>query len=167
MLDMLYNSFDTLLNQNYVPGIAICMYDKPLFRRDDEPLVMPEKATVTLFIDITENIKEIKPKSEEEIFLSKNQNDFSEFRFNKLNSGRKKLQQQNLEDFSNAIVLMTTKAGSNLWFDANISKEKDDVVKSVSYDKETEQLRIEVYTRLYTSIGSIKVINTILKKDEN
>ena len=33
-------------------------------------------------------------------------------------------------DFSNAIVLMTTKAGSNLWFDVNISKEKDDVVKS-------------------------------------
>ena len=42
--------------------------------------------------------------------------------------------------------------------------DKDDFVKSVSYDKETEQLRIEVYTRLYTSIGSIKVINTILKK---
>lgn len=44
--------------------------------------------------------------------------------------------------------------------------DQDDVVKSVSYDKETEELRIEVYTRLYTSIGSIKVINTILKKDE-
>lgn len=44
--------------------------------------------------------------------------------------------------------------------------DKDDFVKSVSYDKETEQLRIEVYRRLYTSIGSIKVINTILKKNE-
>ena len=37
-------------------------------------------------------------------------------------------------DFSNAVVLMTTKTGSNLWFDSSVSNESDKVIKSKILD---------------------------------
>ena len=57
-LDKLFDMFDTILPERFVPGIAVCMYDKPLYIEEDKQIELPSKATVRLFIDKTCNIKE-------------------------------------------------------------------------------------------------------------
>ena len=56
-LDLLFDMFDSILPAQYVPGITVCMYDKPLLISETEPIVLPEKATVKLHIDKSKNIK--------------------------------------------------------------------------------------------------------------
>ena len=58
-LDLLFDKFDSILPDDFVSGITICIYDKPLLVSEDEPLILPEKATVKLHIDKTKNIKNI------------------------------------------------------------------------------------------------------------
>ena len=57
-LEKLFNMFDTILPERYVPGITVCMYDKPLFVEEGKSIELPPKATVKLYIDKTSNIKE-------------------------------------------------------------------------------------------------------------
>ena len=57
-MDKLFDMFDTILPERYVPGIAVCMYDKPLFIEEDKQIELPSKATVRLFIDKTCKVKE-------------------------------------------------------------------------------------------------------------
>ena len=59
-LDELFELFDTILPQNQVPGIAICMYERPLRIHEGKNLEMPSKAAVKLYIDKTSGIKQIK-----------------------------------------------------------------------------------------------------------
>lgn len=56
-LDLLFEMFDSILPEVYVPGITICMYDTPLLITEKDPLILPEKATVKLHIDKKRNIR--------------------------------------------------------------------------------------------------------------
>lgn len=57
-LDMLFQTFNTILPDRYAPGIAVCMYDTPLMVEEDQPVELPSKATVRLFIDKINGINE-------------------------------------------------------------------------------------------------------------
>lgn len=57
-LEMLFEMLDQILPERYLPGISVCMYDKPLLVSDEEEFKLPEKATLKVFIDKTKNIKE-------------------------------------------------------------------------------------------------------------
>ncbi|MBO4532789.1 MAG: GGDEF domain-containing protein [Treponema sp.] len=57
-LDELFDKFDTILPEREVPGIAICMYDRPVRIHTDREFELPERATVKLYIDKTCGIKE-------------------------------------------------------------------------------------------------------------
>ena len=56
-LDMLFEMMDSILPNQYIPGITVCMYDKPLLVSDEEPFALPEKATVKVYIDKNCGIK--------------------------------------------------------------------------------------------------------------
>ena len=55
---------------------------------------------------------------------------------------------------------MTTKAGSNLWFDVNISKEKDDVVKSKICEAVTKSFGEDFVSKL----DDVIVLNKLTEK---
>ena len=57
-LDKLFQMFDTILPEYYVPGITLCMYDTPLLVNNGKAIELPSKATVKLHIDKTENINQ-------------------------------------------------------------------------------------------------------------
>jgi diguanylate cyclase (GGDEF)-like protein len=57
-LEMLFEMLDSILPVRYIPGIAVCMYDKPLLISDDETFKLPEQATIKVYIDKDKNIKE-------------------------------------------------------------------------------------------------------------
>ena len=57
-LEMLYEQFDTILPEQFVPGIAVCMYDKPILITEENAVELPEQASVKLYIDKTSGTKE-------------------------------------------------------------------------------------------------------------
>ena len=59
-LDELFELFDTILPANQVPGIAICMYERPVRIHEGKNLELPSKAAVKLYIDKTSGIKQTK-----------------------------------------------------------------------------------------------------------
>lgn len=58
-LDELFELFDTILPQNQVPGIVICMYQRPVRIREDKPFELPSSATVKVYIDKTTGIRQV------------------------------------------------------------------------------------------------------------
>lgn len=59
-LEMLFDLFGSILPEHYVPGLAICMYDKPMLVEDEMIKELPSKATVKLYIDKREGINNTK-----------------------------------------------------------------------------------------------------------
>lgn len=59
-LDLLFEMFDTIIPDYYASGITVCMYDKPILISEEEPIVIPENATVKLYIDKPNKIKKTK-----------------------------------------------------------------------------------------------------------
>lgn len=57
-LDELFNMFDSILPEGQVPGIAVCMYDRPVRIHTDKEFEMPKRATVKLYIDKTCGIRQ-------------------------------------------------------------------------------------------------------------
>ena len=56
-LEMLFDSIDSILPVEYIPGIVICMYDHPLHVTEKDNLKLPKEATIRVHIDKTQNIK--------------------------------------------------------------------------------------------------------------
>ena len=56
-IDLLFEMFDSILPDYYASGITVCMYDKPILISEEEPIVIPENATVKLYIDKPNKIK--------------------------------------------------------------------------------------------------------------
>ena len=57
-LEMLFDSIDSILPEQYFSGIAICMYKNPLNVNEGEIPELPEEATLRVHIDKTMNLKE-------------------------------------------------------------------------------------------------------------
>ncbi len=57
-LDELFEMFDSILPEQQVPGIAVCMYDRPVRLHTDKEFELPTRATVKLYIDKTCGINE-------------------------------------------------------------------------------------------------------------
>lgn len=57
-LEMLFETIDSILPDFYVPGIAICLYDKPVLISDQGEFDLPDKATIRVYIDKNSGVKE-------------------------------------------------------------------------------------------------------------
>ena len=57
-LEMLFDTIDAILPIEYIPGIAICIYNQPLHITGKDCLVLPKEATLRVHIDKTQKIKE-------------------------------------------------------------------------------------------------------------
>lgn len=57
-LEMLFEMIDSILPEAYVPGIAICLYDKPFLVTNERNFKIPNKATLRVYIDKNAGIKE-------------------------------------------------------------------------------------------------------------
>ena len=56
-MDKLFETFDEIMPRQYVPSIAVCMYDNPIVVQDNVQMELPQKATVKLYVDKLQNIK--------------------------------------------------------------------------------------------------------------
>ena len=61
-LEMLFEMFDTIMPERVIPSIAVCIYDKPMLIDESKELELPDKATVRLYINKAEGIKNTKLK---------------------------------------------------------------------------------------------------------
>ena len=56
-LEKLFETFDSILPERYVPGITVCLYDKPMLVDESKKMNLPAKATVRLHIDKSTGVK--------------------------------------------------------------------------------------------------------------
>ena len=57
-LEMLFDSLDSIIPETHIPGITVCMYEKPINIAEAAKLELPEKAIIRTHIDKQRQIKE-------------------------------------------------------------------------------------------------------------